>query len=78
MAEAGRDIRELELVGGTRGLFPDSSSVAELGPALDSIPAQVERGFTTICIKPSQFLDEPARFGSWCREVVARVADLAP
>jgi probable F420-dependent oxidoreductase len=73
LAEAGRDLGELELVGGTRGRFPDPESVADLGEALASIPAQIARGFTSICIKPSQFLDDPAQLGSWCREVVARV-----
>ena len=41
-----------------------------------TIPAQLERGFTSICIKPSQFLDDPARHGAWCRDVVAKVASL--
>ena len=67
---------ELEMVGGTRGEFPDPTSVADLGRALSSIPEQVAAGFTSICIKPSQFIDDPARIGSFCREVVARVAAL--
>jgi probable F420-dependent oxidoreductase len=77
MAEAGRDMTELEMVGGTRGRFPDAQSVADLGEALESIPAQLERGFTTICIKPSQFIDDPVAFGAFCREVVERVGRLA-
>jgi probable F420-dependent oxidoreductase len=78
MEAAGRAIDELELVGGTRGRFPDPSSPASLEEALAQIPGQVERGFTTICIKPSQFLDERGRFAAWCREVVERVASLVP
>ncbi len=77
MAEAGRDPSELELVGGTRGTFPDATSIADLEQALESIPAQLARGFTTICIKPSQFTDDPSQLGPWCRDVVARVAALA-
>jgi probable F420-dependent oxidoreductase len=77
MAEAGRDLSELERVGGTRGRFPDAESVADLGEALASIPGQLERGFTTICIKPSQFIDDSADFGAFCREVVERVGLLA-
>ena len=73
LAEAGRDLAELELVGGTRGRFPDARSVADLDEALATIPAQVERGFTSICIKPSQFLDDASRHAAWCREVVAKV-----
>jgi probable F420-dependent oxidoreductase len=74
MAEAGRDLSELEMVGGTRGRFPDATSTADLVEALASIPAQLERGFTTICIKPSQFIDGPAEIGTFCRDVVERVA----
>ena len=73
---AGRDIGELELVGGMRAVFPDDDSVAPLDPAIASIPAQQERGFTTFCIKPSQFVDEPAQYPDWCREVVERVSAL--
>ena len=77
MTEAGRDVSELELVGGTRGVFRDAESVADLGRALESIPAQLERGFTSICIKPSQFTDDASEVGPLCREIVARVAALA-
>ena len=76
LSDAGRDVSELELIGGTRGIFPDSTGVAGLARALESIPEQVERGFTAICIKPSQFTDEAAEVGPLCREVVARVAAL--
>ncbi|MEO8422902.1 MAG: TIGR03619 family F420-dependent LLM class oxidoreductase [Actinomycetota bacterium] len=76
MAGAGRNIGELEMVGGTRGDFLDPTSVADLGQALSSVPAQVAAGFTSICIKPSQFIDDPARIGAFCREVVRRVAAL--
>jgi probable F420-dependent oxidoreductase len=78
MTAAGRDPAELEMVGGTRGSFPDANSVAELGAALASIPEQVEAGFTTICVKPSQFTDDPSDVGLVCREIVRRVAELAP
>jgi probable F420-dependent oxidoreductase len=77
MATAGRDIADLEMVGGTRGRFAGPDGVADLGEALASIPAQLERGFTTICIKPSQFVDDPSRIGAFCREVVERAAALA-
>ena len=73
MAEAGRDIGELEMVGGTRGRFVGPEDVADLGEALASIPPQLERGFTTICIKPSQFIDDPDEIGTFCREVAERV-----
>ncbi len=76
MLAAGRDPWELEMVGGTRGRFPHAEGVADLGEALAAIPAQLDRGFTTICVKPSQFLDDPARFEPFCHEVVGRVAQI--
>jgi alkanesulfonate monooxygenase SsuD/methylene tetrahydromethanopterin reductase-like flavin-dependent oxidoreductase (luciferase family) len=76
MRAAGREMGELELVGGTRAVFPDSHSVADLGAALASIPEQMAQGFSTFCFKPSQFTDDADAVGALCREVVARVAAL--
>jgi probable F420-dependent oxidoreductase len=77
MKDAGRDPGELELVGGTRGRFPDAQSRASLAEALESVPAQLARGFTTICIKPNQFVDDLGEIGAFCREAVARVEAMA-
>jgi alkanesulfonate monooxygenase SsuD/methylene tetrahydromethanopterin reductase-like flavin-dependent oxidoreductase (luciferase family) len=74
---AGRDPAQLELVGGTRAVFPDRGGVADLGQALATIPAQAAAGFTTFCIKPSQFTDDPHDVGRLCREVIRRVGRLA-
>jgi probable F420-dependent oxidoreductase len=76
MRAAGRDLGELELVGGTRARFPDEHSVADLGAALASIPEQVAQGFSTFCFKPSQFSDDPDSLGRLCREVIRRVQAL--
>jgi probable F420-dependent oxidoreductase len=70
---AGRSIDEIEMVGGTRVEFPDAHSVAPLPEALEGIPAQLEMGFSTFCIKPSIFIDERDRHAEFCREVVRRV-----
>ena len=75
MAEAGRDIADLEMVGGTRGAFRDASQPAPLDLALDQIPDQVARGFGTICIKPSQFTDDPGEVPDLLGRIVAGVAD---
>jgi hypothetical protein len=77
LADAGRDPRAVEKIGGMRAVFPDAASPAPLEPAIASIPAQMARGFTTFCIKPSQFLDELDRFPAWCDEVVERVGQVA-
>jgi probable F420-dependent oxidoreductase len=74
MAEAGRDPSELEMVGGTRGSFPAATRSAPLDGALDQIPEQVERGFGTICIKPSQFVDDPDEIPGLLRRIVEGAA----
>jgi len=74
---AGRDPASLELVGGIRGTFHGADDVADLDLACKDLPAQLERGFTTICFKPSMFVDDLADVGPLCRELVRRVAALA-
>ncbi|POX39547.1 F420-dependent oxidoreductase [Streptomyces sp. Ru73] len=76
MAAAGRSMDELEMVGGTRAVFPGPDAVADLGRALESVPEQMAQGFGTFCIKPSQFTDDPQDVGRFCREVMRRVARL--
>jgi probable F420-dependent oxidoreductase len=78
MADAGRDMRSLELVGGTRATFAGPDTVADLGQALAVIPPQAAAGFTTFCIKPSQFTDDPAEVGPLCREIIRRVDGMLP
>ncbi|MGW3965029.1 TIGR03619 family F420-dependent LLM class oxidoreductase [Amycolatopsis sp. NPDC005003] len=68
---------DLELVGGTRAVFPDDDSCADLGRAMAALPEQIELGFTTFCLKPSQFTDDPAAVGRLCREVVRRAEAMA-
>ena len=74
MAAGGRDLRDIEMVGGIRGRFPDDHSPADLAEAAEAIPAQLEAGYTTICFKPSQYTDDPTRVAALCRDLVARVA----
>lgn len=74
MTDAGRDPDALEMVGGIRPTFPDDNSPAPIALALESIPEQMARGFTTICVKPSQYTDDRAEIPSLCREIVRRVA----
>jgi alkanesulfonate monooxygenase SsuD/methylene tetrahydromethanopterin reductase-like flavin-dependent oxidoreductase (luciferase family) len=77
MTAAGRSPGELEYVGGTRGTFTGPDGLADLDQALAGIPEQLARGFRTICVKPSQFTDDPARIGDFCRELVTKVSALA-
>jgi probable F420-dependent oxidoreductase len=73
---AGRDLGELEWVGGVRGRFSDDRSPADLDEALEQIPLQMSRGFETICIKPSQFIETSAELSRFCEHVVRRSAEM--
>jgi probable F420-dependent oxidoreductase len=77
LVAAGRSTEEIEYVGGTRGRFADERSVADLDEALASIPEQMARGFRTICVKPSQFIDDAREMGEWCRILVDKVHSLS-
>jgi probable F420-dependent oxidoreductase len=77
LAEDGRSLAELELVGGMRPVFPDDASPSPLEPALAQLPDLLARGFTTVCIKPSQYVDDIDRYPAWCAEVVGRAAAVA-
>lgn len=72
LTDAGRDYADLELIGGTRAVFPDDDSCADLGEAMEPIREQLELGFTTFCVKPSQFIDDDADLPAFCRDVVRR------
>ena len=77
LAQAGRDFSELEVVGGIRPDFPTDDSPGDINQAAESIPAQLEAGYNTICFKPSQYTDDPAAVGALCRRLVALVSDMA-
>ena len=76
LAGAGRDPDEMEMVGGIRGDFSSSNTVADLGQAMESLPGQWEQGFTTICVKPSMFIDDPRDLPKFCREALRRATSL--
>lgn len=77
MRAAGRDLADLERVGGTRAVFPDDDSPADLGLALEPVRAQIAAGYTTICVKPSQFIDDVRELEPFCADVVRRVQAMA-
>ncbi|MCA1981860.1 TIGR03619 family F420-dependent LLM class oxidoreductase [Nocardioides nematodiphilus] len=77
LREAGRDPDGIEMVGGTRATFPDDDTCADLGAAMAPIAEQIEQGFTTFCLKPSQFIDDPAEMPAFLREVMRRAEDFS-
>lgn len=76
-ADVGRDVTELEMVGGTRAVFPDDHSCADLGQAMAAIPDQLEAGFTTFALKPSQYVDDVADLEAFCADVTRRAEAMA-
>lgn len=72
MSAAGRDISDLELIGGTRATFDGPDSVADVERAMADIPEQIARGYTTFCMKPSQYTDDPGEV----RDICLRMQDL--
>jgi alkanesulfonate monooxygenase SsuD/methylene tetrahydromethanopterin reductase-like flavin-dependent oxidoreductase (luciferase family) len=77
MRAHGRDISELEMVGGIRGTFHGPDDLADLDEALESLPRQLAQGYTTICFKPAMFIDDIADLGAFCDELVAKVDAIA-
>jgi len=74
---AGRDPALFELVGGVRATFPDGHSPADVDQALEAVPQQLANGFTTICVKPSMFIDELSELASFCSTFVEKLSALA-
>lgn len=77
MRAVGRDISELELVGGIRGTFHGPDDVADLDEALATLPDQLHRGFTTICFKPAMFVDDIAALPAFYDELTDKVRLIA-
>ena len=77
MRAEGRDIAELELVGGIRGVFHGPDDLADLDQALESLPRQLGQGYSTICFKPAMFIDHVGEMDAFCRELVAKTDTIA-
>ena len=77
LTEAGRDPAAIEMVGGTRATFADDDSCADLGAAMAPIAEQIEQGFTTFCVKPSQFIDSADELPGFLRDVMRRAEAFA-
>lgn len=72
----GGDTSSLEIIGGVRPRFPAPDRTADVAEALEQVPGQVAAGYTSICIKPSQYLDDATDLAAWSVEVVDRMARL--
>ena len=70
LAAAGRDISEIELIGGTRATFASPDAVADVDDAMAAIDKQVAAGYTLFCMKPSQYTDDIREVADICRRMV--------
>ena len=77
LVAAGRRQDSIELVGGVRATFPDAYSPADLDQAMETVPAQLARGFSTICVKPSMFIDDLDELPAFCASVVAKLTAMS-
>jgi probable F420-dependent oxidoreductase len=78
LARAGRDISELEMIGGTRARFASADDVADIAASMATFADQYAAGFTTFCMKPSQHTDDIGEVAAICRTMVDHVARLRP
>lgn len=74
LAAAGRDLSEIEMVGGIRGTFHGADDVADLDLALAAVDGLRADGYDSVCFKPTHFTDDVAEVGELCRRVVAALA----
>ena len=73
MEADGRSLSELELVGGTRATFDGPDSVADVDASMGDFEQQMSRGYTTFCMKPSQYTDRLDEVPDICRRMVDHV-----
>jgi len=76
MTAAGRDISELEQIGGTRARFTGPDDVADIDEAMADFPDQIDAGYTTFCMKPTQHINTMDELPALCRHMVEHVAAL--
>ena len=74
LAAAGRDPHGMEMVGGTRAVFAGADDTADIDEATADFGDQIDAGFTTFCVKPSQHTDDPAEVRSLCAHIVSTTA----
>jgi alkanesulfonate monooxygenase SsuD/methylene tetrahydromethanopterin reductase-like flavin-dependent oxidoreductase (luciferase family) len=74
LTDAGRDISEIEMVGGIRGTFRGANDVADLDSALEAVEGLRAAGYTSVCFKPTHFTDDREELSDICRRVVTALA----
>ena len=76
MAAAGRDLSELEMIGGTRATFTGAHDVADVEASMATFGDQLAAGYSTFCMKPSQHTDDVGEVRAICDQMISYVASL--
>lgn len=76
MADAERDLGDLEMIGGTRATFAGADDVADPMAAMATFPDQLAAGYTTFCMKPSQHTDSIDEVPGVCSLMVDHLRSL--
>lgn len=76
MASAGRSLGELEMIGGTRATFAGADDVADVDASIADFANQLQAGYSTFCMKPSQHTDDVSDVPRICRAMVDHLKGL--
>jgi probable F420-dependent oxidoreductase len=77
LAAAGRDAATFEIGAILFGPpFKGADDLLDLDEALAPVEGMMRDGFTTFVLKPSQYIDDGAQLGDFCREVVSKLSGL--
>ncbi len=77
MAAAGRDLNELEMIGGTRATFTGPDDLADVEASMTTFDDQLRAGYTTFCMKPSQHTNDIGEVRSICDYMVRQLQTLS-
>lgn len=74
MRAAGRDISELRKMAELPiPKFTGADDLLDLDAAVANAPEMAAKGYTTLVVKPSMFIDDDAQFGDFCRDAVRKL-----
>lgn len=76
LTAGGRDLSELEMIGGTRATFAGADDVADVDASMATFADQLAAGYSTFCMKPSQHTDDLDEVRAICDQMVRHVESL--
>jgi alkanesulfonate monooxygenase SsuD/methylene tetrahydromethanopterin reductase-like flavin-dependent oxidoreductase (luciferase family) len=74
MKAAGRDVSELEMAALLpTPAFTDATGLLDLDAAIANAPDMIAKGFSTLFIKPAQYIDDGDQLGDFCRTALRKL-----